>query len=151
MWHRLPVNDPDLKLDGLSIWVRGRQFPDASDYYDGNSLITIATMQVGQSSVTTEGAILMTSDFERFRNELAAMHETLTGEALLSGYEPNLKVLLRADRLGHINGKVEITPDQMSEFHRFDVDFDQTYLPALLTSCEAIMQRFPVVGRPDDL
>jgi hypothetical protein len=150
VWHRLRVSDPDLQLDGLSIWVRGRAAPDASDYYDGNWLLARATMQVGQSSVTTEGAILMTADFEQFRNQLEDMHETLTGEASLSGYEPNLNVTLRVDRLGHIIGKVEITPDQMSEFHRFDVGFDQTYLSALMTSCDAILQRFPVVGRPDD-
>jgi len=143
------MSDPDLSLDGLSIWVRGRAAPDATDYYDGNWLLARATMQVGESSVKTEGAILMNADFERFRDQLAAMHETLTGEASLSGYEPNLKVTLRADRLGHINGEVEITPDQLNEFHRFDFGFDQTYLPALVASCDAIIQRFPIVGRSD--
>jgi hypothetical protein len=30
--------EPDLKLDGFSLWVFGRQFPDANDYWDGNWL-----------------------------------------------------------------------------------------------------------------
>lgn len=62
--------DPDLNFGGLSLWVRGRTNPEASDYGDGNWLTVLATMKVGQSSVTTEGSILMTSDFERFRSEL---------------------------------------------------------------------------------
>jgi hypothetical protein len=123
--------------------------PDASDYWDGNWLTVRATMHVGQSSVITEGPILMTTDFDRFRSELEKMHETLGGEASLSGYEPNLKVTLRASSLGQISGEVEITPDQLSEFHRFDIGFDQSYLPPLITACEAIVERFPVIGEPD--
>lgn len=143
------MSEPDLKLGGLSLWVRDRAMSDASDYWSCNWLTVRATMQVGQSSVTTEGPILMTADFERFRSGLAHMHESLRGEASLSGYEPNLKVTLRAGSLGHIGGEVEITPDQLSEFHRFDVGFDQSYLPPLISACEAIVERFPVIGEPD--
>ncbi len=143
------MSEPDLKLDGLFLWVRDRATPDASDYWDGNWLTVRATMQVGQSSVTTEGSILMTTDFERFRSELKRMHETLKGEASLTGYEPNLKVALRAGSLGQIGGEVEITPDQLSEFHRFDIGFDQTYLPPLIAACEAIIERFPVIAQSD--
>ena len=149
VWHRSHMSEPDLKLDGLSLWVRRRAIPDASDYWDGNWLTVRATMQVGQSSVTTEGSILMTTDFERFRSELSRMHETLRGQASLSGYEPNLKVALRAGSLGQIGGQVEITPDQLSESHRFDFGFDQTYLPRLIAACEAILERFPVIGQPE--
>jgi hypothetical protein len=143
------MSEPNLKLDGLSLWVRGRAIPDASDCWDGNWLTVRATMHAGQSSVTTEGTIHMTTDFERFRSELAQMYETLTGEASLASYEPNLKVTLRASGLGQIAGKVEITPDHMSEFHSFEVGFDQTYLPPLITDCEGILERFPVIGEPD--
>src|SRR5262249_19116286 len=30
--------EPDLKLDGFSLWVLGRQFPGANDHWDGNWL-----------------------------------------------------------------------------------------------------------------
>ena len=126
------MSEPDLKLGGLSLWVRGRATPEASDYWDANWLAVRATMHVGQSLVITEGPILMTTDFDTFRSELSKIHETLGGEASLSGYEPNLKVTLRAGSLGQISGEVEITPDQLSEFHRFDVGFDQTYLRPLI-------------------
>jgi hypothetical protein len=140
------MGDPDLKLGGLSVWVRERANPEVSDYWDGNWLIVQANMQVGQSSVTTGGAILMTTDVEQFRNQLAVMHEALTGEASLSGSEPNLEVTVRMNRLGQIVGQVIITPDHLTEHHRFDIELDQSYLPALITSCDSIIQRFPTVG-----
>src|SRR5256885_6731459 len=32
------LGTPDIKLGGLQVWVHGRQFPDAIDYWDGNWL-----------------------------------------------------------------------------------------------------------------
>jgi hypothetical protein len=144
------MSDPDIELDGLSIWVLGRQFPEASDFYDANWLVLRATMQRGLTSVTTEGAILMTTDFEQFRDQLAFMNDTLTGEASLSGHEPNLSVTLHAGRLGHIGGQTEITPDHLAEHHSFEIGgLDQTHLPALIAACDAIIERYPVVNRPN--
>jgi hypothetical protein len=50
------------------------------------------------------------------------------------------------ERLGHLEGEVEITPDHLSQFHRFTLDLDQSYLRALIASCDAILERFPIVG-----
>jgi len=36
--HAAKLGMPDLKLEGLQIWIHGRQFPDAADYWDGNWL-----------------------------------------------------------------------------------------------------------------
>jgi hypothetical protein len=140
------MSEPDIKLSGLSIWIRGRPLLDASNPWDANWLDLRATMQRGQTSVTTEGAILMTTDFARFRSQLTTLYDTLTGDAVLSGYEPNLNVTLSAGRLGGVGIRIEITPDQMGEFHRFEDGLDQSYLPALIASCDSVMSRFPIVG-----
>jgi len=140
--------DPDFVLAGLSIWVLERGFPEASNWWDEEWLSVRATMRGAGSSVTTEGALLMTTDFKRFQNQLAIMHAQLAGEASLSGYEPNLKIILRADELGRVLGEIEITADHLSESHRFEFGLDQSYLPALIASCDAILDRFPVIGRP---
>ena len=138
--------DPDLRLDGLSIWVDGREFPGASDDFDSNWLRLRVLMEAPGATVACQGAVLMTTDFRRFRDELAAMNATLAGEATLEGYEPALKARLTMKGLGQVDGEVEITPDQLSQYHRFRLDLDQSYLPALIAGCDAILARFPVVG-----
>ncbi len=151
-WMWQPVNmedEPDIRLNGgFSLRVLGRQFPDAVEYHDANWLMVRATMVAAGASVTAEGAILMTADITRFRDELAAMHASLGGMAELSSYEPNLKVTLAAGRLGGISGEIEITPDHLGQFHRFEIGLDQSYLPALIAACDALIERYPVVGRP---
>ena len=96
----------------------------------------------------TEGPILMTTDFSRFRDQLAVMHGQLTGEASLCGYEPELKCVLTVRPLGGVSGEVEITADYLMESHRFEFGIDQSYLPGLISSCDAILQKFPVIGNP---
>jgi hypothetical protein len=140
--------EPDLRIGGLSVWVAGRQFPDASDYWDGNWLFIRARMEAPGATVHCEGPALMTSDVERFRNELAAASNTLAGEAILGGLEPDLMVTIKVQRLGQVAVEVDITPDHVSQRHRFTVDLDQTYLPALIASCDAVLDRLPVRGNP---
>ncbi len=33
--------EPDLRLEGLRIWVHGRQFPDHQDYWDGEPFVSV--------------------------------------------------------------------------------------------------------------
>jgi hypothetical protein len=42
---------PNLELEGLQIWVHGRQFPDSNDYWDGNWLRV--TAHCGRNSATS--------------------------------------------------------------------------------------------------
>lgn len=140
--------EPDLRLGGLSIWVAGRQFPDASDYWDGNWLVIRARMDAPGATVQCQGPILMASDIARFRDELAVASKTLAGEATLGSLEPELTVKVKVRRLGQVSVEVEISPDHLSQSHRFTMDLDQSYLPAVTTSCDAILERFPVRGSP---
>jgi len=148
-WHPCRMEtEPDLRIGGLSLWVAGRQFPDASDYWDGNWLVIRARMEAPGATVQCEGPILTASDVERFRNELAVASATLAGEATLAGLEPELTVRLQVQRLGQVKVEVEITPEHLSQLHRFTVDLDQSYLPAVISSCDAVLDRFPVRGSP---
>lgn len=105
-------------------------------------------MDAPGATVQCEGPILMTSDVQRFRNELAAASKTLAGEATLAGLEPELTVKVKVQRLGQVAVEVEITPEHLSQFHRFTLDLDQSYLPDVITSCDAVLERFPVRGSP---
>lgn len=141
--------EPDLTFCGLSIWVEGREFPDASDYWDGNWLVVRAEMKASGALVECGGPILMTGDVERFRDGVAEMFTTLAGEAALEELEPGIKLTLRMRGKGHVEGVVDMTPDHLNQQHRFNVEADQSYLPALVSSCNAILGRFPVTNAPE--
>jgi hypothetical protein len=49
---------PDIKLDGLQMWIHGRQFPNEEDYWDGNWLNVTAHCGSQGADVWTSGPIL---------------------------------------------------------------------------------------------
>ena len=38
------IGEPDIKISGLEIWIRGNQFSDSRDYWDGNWMNITAQM-----------------------------------------------------------------------------------------------------------
>ena len=58
-WHGSPkLGDPDIKIAALKIWVHGRQFEDAQDYWDGNWLRVTAHCGADGGSALAHGSIL---------------------------------------------------------------------------------------------
>ena len=51
---------PDLHFCGFSLWIDGRQFLGASDFWDGNWLMVRASMEASGAHVECEGPILPT-------------------------------------------------------------------------------------------
>jgi hypothetical protein len=73
------------------------------------------------------------------------LEKNLSGAATLESHEPDLKVIVTpTDRLGHVGFSVEITPDHMTQDHRFDFDADQTFLSPIVKQCEGVLDRFPI-------
>ncbi|WP_068074602.1 WapI family immunity protein [Novosphingobium lentum] len=138
-------NNPDLCFLGFSLWIDQREYPAASDYFDGNWLTVRARMEASGAYVECGGPVLMTTDIKQFRDELLAMVDTLSGEATLKGLEPAISVVLTMQRLGRVEGLIELTPDHLNQHHRFTVEADQSYLPELVRSCDAMLERFPIV------
>ena len=136
---------PDLKISGLAIWIDGRQFPESDDYWDANWLILRVRMEATGATVKCVGAILMTTNFEGFRDQLRTLYNDLEGTAKLAGLEPDLKLTLSGKGLGRIDAEVEITPDHLSQFHRFDFELDQSYLPDILSALDRLLEKYPVL------
>jgi hypothetical protein len=138
------LGEPDLKMGGLQIWVHGLEYAGAAEPYDADWLRVTAHCGSAGASVWASGAILTASGFERFAQGCHQLYESLQGSASLESYEPNLvSTLSAADRLGHIGLSVEITPDHMSQSHRFHFELDQTFLFDIACQCDAIVDRFP--------
>jgi hypothetical protein len=141
------LGQPALKMVGFQLWIHGRQFPTAQDYWDDNWLNVTAHCGACGASVWASGALVMVSDIERWATQCKTLYESGQGEAVLQPCEPNLLVCLRSsDRLGHILMRVEITPDHMTQQHRIDFEIDQSYLPSLMAQCRAIIEEYPIRG-----
>ncbi len=138
------LGEPTLKIAGLRVWIHGRQYPEASDYWDGNWLRVTACCNSEGSVVFTSGPIVRVDELGRFLSGCQHLYTTLLGSAVLDCLEPNLRVELTAQTLGKIEVRLSITPDQIAESHTY-IDFvDQTYLPALMASCRAVLNNFPL-------
>ena len=143
--HLESLGEPVIKIASLSVWVHGYEFPEATDGWDGNWLRVTARCVAHGASVFVTGAILDTVSFARLRNELAALHEGLEGMAELKSHEPLLFVTFKAKgRAGQIDVEIDITPEHLSQRHRFFETIDQSYLPAISNGCEAVLRMFPV-------
>ncbi|HZT57207.1 MAG TPA: hypothetical protein VFA21_01145 [Pyrinomonadaceae bacterium] len=140
---------PDFKLAGLQVWIHGRQFPDADDYWDGNWLNVTARCSSSGADVLTSGPILHAPDLTRWLAALEEMGRTLSGGADLVSLEPELSVEMKMETLGHVAVKVEITPDHMTQEHTFRFEVDQSYLKPLIEDCRRVVAKYPVKGKLD--
>jgi hypothetical protein len=140
---------PALKIAGFQLWILGREFPDADDYYDGNWLRVTAHCGGQGAAVWTRGPLLMASDIEGFG---VACEKLLSGEnddAVLNPLEPEFEVsLARSDSLGHFLSVISITPDHMTQEHRFEFEIDQTFVSEIITQCQNIVTTYPIRGVP---
>jgi len=139
------LGDADLSIGGLRIWIHCRQFPDATDYWDGNWLRVTAYCIYPDSAVRIQNEPCVRLD------ELAAllggcerMYSTLSGQAELQCMEPYITVQLAASSNGHIGVKLSITPNNVTETHEYEDEIDQSYLPAIINSCQAILAKYPI-------
>ena len=139
------LGPPDLTLAGVQLWVHGYAYADAADAWDGNWLRVTAHAAARGTSVWVSGVLLETVSVLRFRRELAALYETLAGQATLESHEPNILVRLTGvGRSGHLQARAELTPDHLAQGHWFDFAADQSYLPRLRAQCDAVLARLPV-------
>jgi hypothetical protein len=67
---------PGIALAGLQIWVQGRQFPDAQDYWDGNWLDVTVHCGGEGASVWVSGSIIHLSELLDWRDQTKQMRQT---------------------------------------------------------------------------
>ena len=136
---------PDLVIGPLAITVHGYQFGEAHNEWDANWLFVTAVCDADGARVRVSGSILSTGDFAGFAKQCEELHRELKGEAVLDPLEPELRVLLRyTNKAGDLEGRVQITPDNMSQRHEYTFGLDQSYLPSVIAQCRRVLERFPV-------
>lgn len=146
---RAAVHAPSIELGGFQILVHRREFPDATDRWDGNWLHVTAQCAQAGAIVAASGPILDAADLARFRDQLAEVSRAQSGWAELRGAEPNIRVRVEAvEGQGHLGVRVELTPDAQDQGHWFAYTIDPSYVAETIRHCDAVLERFPVRGRP---
>jgi hypothetical protein len=140
--------EPDLRLAGLSLWVVSRERPDDSDYWDGNWLNIRARVEDAGALVKIAGPWVRSDELADFLDQLAALYRDLKGTAELDCLEPMLRIKVTCAKRGDVEVTVEITPDPLTQAHRFTFMIDQSYLASTLAGLERLLERFPVKGTP---
>jgi hypothetical protein len=138
------LGEPHLHLAGLKIWVHGYQYRDADDYWDGNWLNATAVCSENGATVLVRGAFIRTNEIQDWQYAVDKLLADLEGEAKLECMEPEIAVTLSAKSLGAVEMAVQITPDQLTQEHRFTFAIDQSYLEPLSSQCVQLLNAFPV-------
>lgn len=140
------LGEPDIKLAGLKLWVHGYQFRESHAYWDGNWLNATAICSEGGSSVLVQGHFIRTDEIIRWQSAVEKLGVELTGEASLECMEPNIALSLKAVSLGAVEMEVQITPNQLTQDHKFRFEIDQSYLEPLSSQCARVLHAFPLRG-----
>ena len=139
------LGEADLSICGLRIWIHGLQFPDSTDYWDGNWLRVTAYCVYPHSVVKVQNnACVRVDELAGLLAGCERMYSTLSGKAELNCMEHYMSVELSASANGHISVKLSLTPDHIKETHEYEDEIDQSYLPAIISSCQAILTRLPI-------
>ena len=97
--------------DSLEIAIAGYTYPVAGDYWDGNWLRVDVKVATGAFRGDVTGN-LRTEELELFRDQLAALLDTLKGTAEFRTMEEWLSLRVTSDRRGHLTLATEIQDEQ---------------------------------------
>jgi hypothetical protein len=119
-----------------------------TDYWDGNWIACAINVKAGAFRGQVD-ADLRAEDFVRFRDGLRRLYDELAGNATFATMEDWLAIDVRVDGRGHFEARCELRDDPgMGNLLTFSISFDQTQLPTVLRDLDAVVLRFPVLGRP---
>lgn len=117
-------------------------------YWDGNWIAYHVEAAVHgfrasyDAFVRTGEVVALRAGLERLKNDLGSELEFAT-------MEEQVAFRIRGDRLGRLDLRGEpVHPAGLGSRLSFSLELDQTFLPGLLSSVDALVQAYPVLGRP---
>ncbi|MGC4072350.1 MAG: hypothetical protein QM760_07515 [Nibricoccus sp.] len=139
-------DEPSIAVGPLKIWVHGRQFPDAHDYWDGNWLSVTARCEGAGSRVQVTDPFIHLGELKKWKEDISVLARTLKGSVELPTIEPTLKVKIadQGTTLGQFSVEIDLGGDHISERHHFSGGLDQSYFAGLLAQLSAILRAYPV-------
>ena len=132
----------------LSLQPLRRERPEATDYWDGNWVETTVVVAAGAFRGEFRAA-LRVEDFARFRDEVRVLYESLAGHARFGTMEEWIAVEIEGDGKGLLRAECSVLDEPgIGNRLTFTLSLDQTDLPEMLRSLDAICGAFPAIGAP---
>lgn len=131
----------------LRVQIRGRSHT-SQDYWDGNWVRAEIEIAVGGFR-GRYGADLRAEELLSFRDACIQLSFSVSSEASFRTMEQQLQIRIVGNRHGGFTAECEAM-DQAGTGNTltFRLTFDQTEIPAILDGLNAIVDAYPVVGRP---
>ncbi len=140
------LGEPTLKIGGFQLWIHDRELTEANNYHEGWLLVT-AHCGASGADVWVNGEIVMAADLFAFARQCQAMMQGDATFAEIAPFEPELYVRLESvDGIGHLIATIKITPNHLTQLHKFEFEIDQSYLPIIIKECSTILKEYPVRG-----
>jgi len=139
---------PDLRLEGISIWIDGRESPDTDDFWEGNWLNARVLVEARGASVELRHTLIRIDELAAFDAQLQALYRELKGAAVFACLESHLAIRLAGDGRGHFTIEVDLTPEIGFQRHWFEFSTDQSYLPEVLAGLERVLKTYEARGTP---
>ncbi|MBO6793049.1 MAG: hypothetical protein JJ895_04005 [Balneolaceae bacterium] len=120
--------------------------PDAELDWDNNWIKSNVTVKAGAFTGQFD-AELMTTDFEKFKQELSRLYDKLDGTALFDTLEGQVVIKIKGDGIGHFEADCSVmdfagTGNKLE----FEINFDQTIITKMVNQLEGITNAFPISG-----
>lgn len=93
-------------------------------------------------------ADIMTTDYERLKQELKKSYNNLKHSFLFSDLERAIDLKIIGDGLGHFSVTAVATdnPGIYSTTLEFEMQYDQTFIPDMINKLDSITKKFPIKG-----
>jgi len=136
------------RSEQLSIHVTRREFPEASDYWDGNRVY--ATIHIRASAFRgAYEALLRTNELASFRDQLATLHAASKGPLPSRRWSTGSALAFRATAEAIFLAQYEARDQPgVGNSLRFELAFDQIELPPVFAALDEVVRAFPVKGSP---
>jgi hypothetical protein len=130
----------------LIIALIGRSHPEACDYWDGNWVSASVELQAGGFHGSV-GGHLRAEELAAFREQFAALQETLRGAAEFRTMEGWLSIRVKGDGRGHMECQC-VVRDQPGIGNTLDFTLatDQTFTRLTVAALVDAVRAFPTVG-----
>lgn len=136
------------QVDHILIQISGVSHPNSNDFWDGNWMNAKIRVRAGAFRANTS-ACLRRDEFQSFLTQLRSMVASCKEQASFSSLEEWLAFDVTGNKLGHFFAKGSVIDDHTTGNKlNFRIQFATIELEKLIEDLEALMDKFPVIGKP---